>query len=374
MGWIFPLKYSNIVAFITAPGPAIPPRITRHEFREFLESFRSFPQHEQELQPWQARFISSRPEWIHHVQKAASATSHYIDSLSGERDDILGEGVVNEALSDLKTLLGGFELFGLAVRREWNHEFDAFITEAAYSSRGYAIYLVPDDLRATFDVLDPFPAIALIAEEPDKWPGVLFWSRSGEAAFCSLDEARVLHAEMLEIFRSPSQPLGEKVDRVIKAHRSLSTSKKVLHLSDLHFGTQSALENEAYLSAHLASLVPGMSRVVITGDLLQNPERHDFLAFRNFLASLMRTGADPVVIPGNHDQKWMGLFGTSLKQLVNLEWSTPSPTAPRLNTGRNTARPWRVSYLTIGTSSLTQCGDFLTVNPLFRCCELGPNP
>jgi 3',5'-cyclic AMP phosphodiesterase CpdA len=66
-----------------------------------------------------------------------------------------------------------------------------------------------------------------------------------------------------------------------------------------------------------------VNRVVVTGDLFNNPKREDAIAFRNFRASLSRlTGKDVVVIPGNHDQKWLGNVGSPLKELANLEWSS----------------------------------------------------
>src|SRR6266404_3813166 len=80
--------------------------------------------------------------------------------------------------------------------------------------------------------------------------------------------------------------------------------KRVLHLSDLHFGTRHALQNQAYLSSHLKQKLPKIHRVVITGDLFDNPKEADALAFRNFRTDLETSSAkDLIVIPGNHDQR-----------------------------------------------------------------------
>lgn len=301
MGWIFPLKSSNIVAFITHPGRTAPPRLSRAELRTFLESFRNMPLYEREQQPWQPRLISSRPDWIEQVQGAAGKAVEDVNSLTGDWWELLDSTAIDRALGDLRGLLGDFELFGLAVRKEPAPELTALVQEAAYASGGHAIYLVPDEISQSFDLLDPFPAIALLAEQPDKWPGILFWSRRGTAAFCSLDEARVVHARLFEVFRHPTAHLGATIDQILEDSKSRSSSKRLLHLSDLHFGTEAASANEAYLSAGLASLIPEVDRVIITGDLMQNPARRDALAFRNFRASLVRSGKDPVIIPGNHD-------------------------------------------------------------------------
>lgn len=52
------------------------------------------------------------------------------------------------------------------------------------------------------------------------------------------------------------------------------------------------------------------SRVVITGDLINtpggadDPDFADFKDFRRWLAE--QTGSDVIVVPGNHDERWMG--------------------------------------------------------------------
>jgi DNA repair exonuclease SbcCD nuclease subunit len=97
----------------------------------------------------------------------------------------------------------------------------------------------------------------------------------------------------------------------------------LLHLSDVHFGNEDAANNEAYLSGHLDGILNEVDRVVITGDLFNAPQREQAIAFRNFRASLhRRTKKNPIVIPGNHDQKWMGNFGSPLGELSKLEWSS----------------------------------------------------
>lgn len=321
MGWIFPIECSNVVAFLTAPDHTVAPRLTRGELSAFLHALRQMPRFEQEQQPWQPRFISARPNWLERIERAAAAASSYVDSLATNWDEWLEPAAIDRALGDLKTLLGDYELFALAARREPNPELNAFVQEAAYASGGHAIYLVSDEITTSFDVLDPFPAIALLAEQPDKWPGVLFWSRRGVAAFCSLRDARVVHNKMLAVFQRPSSQISAAVDRILDEHRSTSSSKQLLHLSDLHFGTTTALRNQAYLLATLAKVIPRVDRVVVTGDLMENPREQDALTYKNFQASLVRMGKEPVRIPGNHDQKWLGNFGSSLKEMAGIEWS-----------------------------------------------------
>lgn len=175
-------------------------------------------------------------------------------------------------------------------------------------------------------MLDPLPAaalLALLAEQPENWPGVLFWSMSGAAAFAPLHDAPRLYQVLLECMQS-----GQGIDTALRSYRPPKTNRpdgtvrRLLHLSDLHFGTMEATENETYLSSCLEQVVGSVDRVVITGDLFNNPIREDAIRFRNFRAAFTRRmGKEPIVIPGNHDQKWLGNVRGPLRELANLEWS-----------------------------------------------------
>ena len=71
--------------------------------------------------------------------------------------------------------------------------------------------------------------------------------------------------------------------------------RKVMHISDLHFGrTDPAVvmalrETERRLVPHL---------IAVSGDLTQRARKHEFVAAREFLDSL---AAPKIVVPGNHD-------------------------------------------------------------------------
>jgi 3',5'-cyclic AMP phosphodiesterase CpdA len=74
--------------------------------------------------------------------------------------------------------------------------------------------------------------------------------------------------------------------------------KSIVHLSDLHFGT----ENKAVLAALVDDLdgVTGQkpALVAISGDLTQRARAKQFLAARHFLDNLL---VPYIVVPGNHD-------------------------------------------------------------------------
>ena len=70
---------------------------------------------------------------------------------------------------------------------------------------------------------------------------------------------------------------------------------RLVHLSDLHFGTESSVVVGA-LERAVAALEPDV--VAVSGDLTQRARRREFAAARRFLEAL--PGAH-VVVPGNHD-------------------------------------------------------------------------
>src|SRR5262249_40756259 len=145
---------------------------------------------------------------------------------------------------------------------------NAFAQHAAFSSHHHGLILIPDlpPSRGVLDILDPLPGLRQVVEHPEKWPGVVFWLKSGASAFAPLHEAYELYQQLLTAFSSR----GESTEKIIEAYnaRSLAKSTKtLLQLSDVHFGSQFTFQNEAYLSARLQTVVPEVDRVVITGDL-----------------------------------------------------------------------------------------------------------
>jgi predicted MPP superfamily phosphohydrolase len=72
--------------------------------------------------------------------------------------------------------------------------------------------------------------------------------------------------------------------------------KKIVHLSDLHFGRLSS-EVLTALQTKLGVLNPDF--IIVSGDLTQRAKKSEYQAAANFLKNL---GAPYLVIPGNHDQ------------------------------------------------------------------------
>lgn len=121
-------------------------------------------------------------------------------------------------------------------------------TYAAAASGTNALILIPDSfVRDDGTVVDPMPQVELLAASVENWPGVLFWSRSGAAAFAGVDHAIDLYQRLDAGFK-----LGPRaIDAILEGYRPPRQSRTLLHLSDLHFGTDHAARNLAILQDRL---------------------------------------------------------------------------------------------------------------------------
>jgi 3',5'-cyclic AMP phosphodiesterase CpdA len=78
--------------------------------------------------------------------------------------------------------------------------------------------------------------------------------------------------------------------------------KKIVHISDLHFGTEEKIIAEALLRT-IKSLLPDL--VVVSGDLTQRGRAKQFKAAGDYLAKMK---VPTLVVPGNHDIPLFDIF------------------------------------------------------------------
>jgi len=83
----------------------------------------------------------------------------------------------------------------------------------------------------------------------------------------------------------------------------------VLHVSDLHFGRPASSERLDSLSELIAELGP--DAVAVSGDLTQRCTKKEFEWAREYLDRIGQV-APYVVIPGNHDIRWLGAVARNL--------------------------------------------------------------
>ena len=78
---------------------------------------------------------------------------------------------------------------------------------------------------------------------------------------------------------------------------------KILHTSDLHFGRPAVATQLASLRDCITRLAP--DAVAVSGDLTQRCTNSEFIRARAYLDDIRKT-APVIVIPGNHDVRWIG--------------------------------------------------------------------
>ncbi len=83
----------------------------------------------------------------------------------------------------------------------------------------------------------------------------------------------------------------------------------LVHISDLHFGRPAVAERLDALRAFIAQNQP--DAVAVSGDLTQRCTKGEFSDARAYLDSIEKT-APCVVIPGNHDIRWLGAVARNL--------------------------------------------------------------
>ncbi len=89
--------------------------------------------------------------------------------------------------------------------------------------------------------------------------------------------------------------------------------RKIIHLSDLHFGTEDPAMVEMVV-AKVTALEPHL--IVVSGDLTQRARTKEFRAAKVFLDRLPRP---QIVVPGNHDVPLYNVYDRFLRQLAKYE-------------------------------------------------------
>ncbi|WP_119065680.1 metallophosphoesterase family protein [Rubrobacter indicoceani] len=84
---------------------------------------------------------------------------------------------------------------------------------------------------------------------------------------------------------------------------------KIVHISDLHFGRPAVSERLDALKSQIDSLAP--DAIAVSGDLTQRCRTAEFQRAREYLDALSKT-APYLVIPGNHDIRWLGAVSRNL--------------------------------------------------------------
>ncbi|MET9462451.1 metallophosphoesterase [Streptomyces canus] len=284
MGYQFQVRDANVVAYLTRETVEEPPRLTGDEISLFLETL----MHHQEA------LITQDSAWSERISRIASNSyekhsTAFVEVTAQDVDESLAE----DALAGLRDIFREFDLYVLPIGVGANSHALTWLWEAALASKHHALVLIPSSHSGeALDIFDPTPPIKRLATNPERWPGVLFWTRGpgGVETFTSIREAQRLFERLSGQFDHGSE--------------ALSRPNRILQLSDLHFGTDEARRREAYFGTHLTQIMRDVDRVVITGDLLDSTRDQDFDRFYTTLSNSCRK--DPILVAGNHDQRTYG--------------------------------------------------------------------
>jgi 3',5'-cyclic AMP phosphodiesterase CpdA len=83
----------------------------------------------------------------------------------------------------------------------------------------------------------------------------------------------------------------------------------IVHISDLHFGRPAAKERLEALKELIGDISP--AAVAVSGDLTQRCTNREFTRAREYLEEIEEV-SPYVVIPGNHDIRWLGAVARNL--------------------------------------------------------------
>ncbi len=325
-GSILTFSHINLLAFMTIRQASEPPRIQQFELIELLESLN------EELVESQPLLIVTET-WIRQLTEKSQILVRYIGNLPIDGHDYVEPEDIAKVANELEPLFREFTIFSLAIiRADRRKELEEMATPASrrQQSRAFSVVMEMGEEKP-LEVIDPLPPIVSLIRAPENWPGVLFWDKTGESSFVPARE----HSDLANLYSDLHFKRFDSVDELIRnllaeyladELRKRKRSVTLVHLSDLHFGTKEATQNLQCLESELHRLTKSkqIDRVVITGDLLDLPDKillDQFEAFRSRLVEL--TGKDPIVIPGNHDQREKhGAYVQKLDAVANLEWSS----------------------------------------------------
>lgn len=182
-----------------------------------------------------------------------------------------------------------------------------------------------------------YPALRVAFASASEWPGMVVWNvQNDETTFLAFSVLKneIVGSEVQSVFEVLSSHPNIAVSEIANfLSRSLSriltnpyTSQRlsIIHTSDMHLGSKIADSRMVTVKNRIQELVATLktqSRVlpVVTGDLMDTPRtRHlnnlnDYLHFLNNLRT-----EPPLIVPGNHDVRRLGVFGEKFDELTRL--------------------------------------------------------
>lgn len=323
MGFRFSLRHANWLANVLRPAGATLDLDNRYEEEETLRRF---------VESFEDNFFASRYESNLLKRRLREIT-------------INNRGGSGIALMALRDHFQGTPWVALLLPSGTDEISDEMLTDrnllkelVTINPDSDGVILQLDEIPQEAIELDyVFPAFKVALEQVTKWPGLLVWTPSGDAAFFELSKDVVKIRERLRwllsrLYRNIAQPdlrdIQEQYSIQMLMSPIQSGSLRILHLSDLHLGSDVARRRLGRVQTIIRSVVRELNEdgpivPVITGDLMDSPSEENLGDVRAFMDFLTGLGIEkPLVVLGNHDVREDGWLGEKFRQAVNIS-TTP---------------------------------------------------
>lgn len=320
MGFRFSIEHANWLAHILQPSGATPRLPNPFEERETLRNF---------LNSFDRNFYPSRPSSI-----------RLSDTLRG-RPDYLGASDMRAEIAALRNYFADVPWVALLLPSGADADSDRLLTDAnllrdivrTFPDEAGLVLQLEEPPREVIALADIFPAIKTAFRDYARWPGILLWNRNGDSIFLELSKNIQKIRERLDwTFRYLDEQLGSpnfanlqsRFDQAFRVNLQQSRRCHILHISDLHLGSQLARRRMPRVHAIIRSLVKELGDTdtiipLVTGDLMDTPSDDNLADVRTFLDFLHGLGGEePVVVIGNHDVRNDGWLSSQFQQAVNL--------------------------------------------------------
>jgi hypothetical protein len=365
MGFRFSIEHANWLAHILQPAGATPQLDDEYQQLETLRSF---------VESFYENFYTSR-----------RADYDLRELLERRRGQSLS---LRSALAGLQDLFRDTPWFALLLPGASNSSVDEHLTSKSLLRN--LVTIRPDDPglilqlqeppRDAFALKDVFPAFKIALASISRWPGVLVWTRSNDAAFFELPvEIPAADDRLYWLFSHLGTTAGIPDLELLKRQfsRSLPSSGgretlRLLHLSDLHLGSQVARRRLARTQMIIELVIRELGEdhpivPVITGDLMDTPSEENLGDVRSFLGYIKGLGlSEPAIVLGNHDVREDGWLDPKFEQAVNISrrpviWLDEHEVALACF---NSVNGGRLARGFIGESELSNVGNVLDSEPL----------
>ncbi len=343
MGYHFELEHANIVAFVTTPNTNRgykEPCITESELESFLTSLntdnllsssklwlnelistaaRSLEQYKNIKIRKQEKdnFIYRRMDVlydrvtdfpklqnIYEIENNEKKEFELIEKRVHEKNIYVDNRELKHILEPIRYFLSDFELFAVAIFGNNRNENDDLLNLATQYAQGElenALILIPNNNyqnNSYVEILSaakPFSLLSNINEI-----GMLFWDKKDNSKFIPLEQLKTfIYSNRYDLHNFIANFLENKTESFSYI---TSTLPSILHLSDLHFGNKDVATNLNYLLSHIKN-IKGIKHIVITGDLIENPDTSNCHLYNYFISELKSLDLSISVVAGNHDHK-----------------------------------------------------------------------